>query len=253
MDRLARLSSRLRKQVTEASGEFDLLEEGDHVLVCLSGGKDSYTMLALLRDIRARAPFAFDLTAFHLDQKQPGYPDGVIDDYLASLDIPYQVRERDTYSIVVDTLADGATPCSLCSRMRRGIIYTAAEELGCNKIALGHHRDDSLETLLLNLFHGGRMQAMPAKYTTDDGRFEVIRPLIYLAEDEIAEYAELMEFPIIPCDLCGSLKTRREWAKNLLDQIEQTVPDARNNMLAALGNVHPSHLLDAAVQRNTDQ
>lgn len=249
MDRLAQLSNRLRKQVTQASGEFDLLEEGDHVLACLSGGKDSYTMLALLRDIRARAPFDFRLTAFHLDQEQPGYPHGIIDDYLASLDIPYLVCERDTYSIVVDTLDDDTTPCSLCSRMRRGIIYSAAEELGCNKIALGHHRDDSLETLLLNLLHGGRMQAMPAKYTTDDGRFEVIRPLIYLAEDEIAEYAGLMEFPIIPCNLCGSLQTRRQWAKELLDQIEETVPHARNNMLAALGNIHPSHLLDKAVRR----
>ncbi|QDG53814.1 tRNA 2-thiocytidine(32) synthetase TtcA [Persicimonas caeni] len=252
MDRLAQLSSRLRKQVTQASGDFGLLEPDDHVLVCLSGGKDSYTMLALLRDIRARAPFNFQLTAFHLDQEQPGYPHGIIDEYLESLDIPYLVRERDTYSIVVDTLPEGATPCSLCSRMRRGIIYTTAEELGCNKIALGHHRDDSLETLLLNLTHAGRMQAMPAKYTTDDGRFEVIRPLIYLAEDEIAEYAELMEFPIIPCNLCGSVQTRRKWAKRLLDQIEQTVPEARNNMLAALGNVHPSHLLDPAVHRSGD-
>ena len=252
-DALEKLNKRLRKQLTQASVDFNLLEDGDHVLVCLSGGKDSYTMLSLLRETQARAPFELRLTAFHLDQQQPGYPAGVMEDYLVGQDVAHLVRSRDTYSVVVDQLPEGGTPCYMCSRLRRGIIYATAEELGCNKIALGHHRDDSIETLLLNLFHSGRMQAMPAKYTTDDGRFEVIRPLIYVAESEIAEYAELMEFPIIPCNLCGSVQTQRNWVKGLIDQIEAQVPDARNSMLAALGNVKTSHLLDPSLAPNDEE
>lgn len=248
MSRLDKLASKLRKQVVEASGEFDLLEEGDHVLVCLSGGKDSHTMLSLLLDIQKRAPFAFELTAFHLDQKQPGYPEGVMEDYLASIEVPHRVIGQDTYSVVQEKLPEWATPCSLCSRMRRGIIYANARELGCNKVALGHHRDDSIETLLMNLFHSGRMQAMPAIFTNDEGDLDVIRPLIYLAEDEIAEYAELMDYPIIPCTLCGSTQTQRDFVKELLDDLEGEIPQIRGNIMAAIGNVKTSHLMDRGVE-----
>ena len=248
MSRLDKLSNKLRKQVVEASGEFGLLEPDDHVLVCLSGGKDSHTMLSLLLDIQARAPFDFELTAFHLDQKQPGYPEGVMEDYLATIDVPRRVVGQDTYSVVQEKLPEWATPCSLCSRMRRGIIYANARELGCNKVALGHHRDDSIETLLMNLFHSGRMQAMPGIFTNDEGDLEVIRPLIYLAEDDIAEFAELKDYPIIPCTLCGSTRTQRDFVKGLLDDLEEDIPQVRGNIMAAIGNVKTSHLLDLALE-----
>ena len=176
---------------------------------------------------------------------KPGYPDGIMAKYLEDLGIAHVVMGEDTYSVVKDKLDADATPCSLCSRLRRGIIYTQAEELGCNKIALGHHRDDSLETLLLNMFHSGQMQAMPARYTTDDGRFDVIRPLIYCAEDEIEQYAIARGFPIIPCNLCGSHEGQRKWVKRLISDVESHIPQVRNSMLAALQNVRPTHLLDA--------
>ena len=239
-----KLQKRIFTRVTRASRDFDLLADGDRVLVCLSGGKDSYTMLSVLQELQRRVPFSFSLVAFHLDQKQPGYPAGIMRDYLASQDVESVVVEEDTYSVVQEKLAPGATPCSLCSRLRRGIIYGHAEAHGCNKIALGHHRDDSLETLLLNLFHAGQIQAMPARYTTDDGRFEVIRPLLYVAEDDIAAYAAAKGYPIIPCNLCGSIEGRRKFMKSLLDELEETIPQVRNSMLAALGNVRPTHLLD---------
>jgi tRNA 2-thiocytidine biosynthesis protein TtcA len=241
---LEKLTRRLYSRVKRASQEHALLEPHDHILVCMSGGKDSYSMLRILLDLQERAPFPFKLTAFHLDQRQPGYPEGVIDDYLASLHIPYVVLREDTYSVVTDKLAPHATPCSLCSRLRRGIIYTQAEQLGCNKIALGHHRDDSIETMLLNMFYTGQLQAMPASYTTDDGRFKVIRPLIYCAEDEIAQFAALHAFPIIPCNLCGSVDKQRKWVKSLLLQIEETIPAVRHSMLASLQHVRATHLLD---------
>lgn len=239
-----RLRKRILNRVGRACRDFDLIAENDRILVCLSGGKDSYTLLTVLQDIQAKAPFPFSLVAFHLDQKQPGYPAGVMTSYLETLGVEHLVLEEDTYGVVKEKLAPDATPCSLCSRLRRGIIYGAAEELGCNKIALGHHRDDSVETLLLNLFHSGQIQAMPARYRTDDDRFDVIRPLLYVAEEDIIAFAAAMEYPIIPCNLCGSIEGRRRFVKDLLDELEHTIPHVRNSMLAALGNVRVSHLLD---------
>ncbi len=243
-----KLSRKLYKLFKRASLDYGLFAPGDHVLACLSGGKDSYTMLALMRELQRRVPFELRITAFHLDQKQPGYPAGVMADYLAAQDVPHVVMEEDTYSVVTEKLAPEATPCSLCSRLRRGIIYTKARELGCNKIALGHHRDDSIETLLLNMLHSGSLQGMPAIYTTDDGEFEVIRPLIYCAEADIEAYSVAAGFPIIPCNLCGSIEGRRAWAKGLITHIEQTVPQARNSLLAAMQHVKPTHLLDVDLQ-----
>lgn len=244
MGDLARLRQRLLGKVKVAARSYGLFNDGDHILVCLSGGKDSYTLLDLLIELQRGAPYTLKLTAFHLDQKQPGYPEGVLRTYLEEQDIPFEIYEQDTYSVVQDRLSPDATPCSLCSRMRRGIIYSRAEALGCNKIALGHHRDDSIETLLLNLFYSGRTQGMPAHYTTDDGRFSVIRPLILAAEDDIATYADLRNFPIIPCNLCGSIEGKRKFIKGLLTELETSIPHVRHSLLAAMGNVSPTHLLD---------
>lgn len=252
-DLLDKLQKRLYARLKRANLEHALIAPDDRILVCLSGGKDSYTLLRLLKELRARVPFDFELIAFHLDQAQPGYPAGIIDDYLAGQDIPFEVLRQDTYSVVKEKLDPAATPCSLCSRLRRGIIYAKAEAHGCNKIALGHHRDDSVETLLLNMLHSGQLQGMPAKYTTDDGRFKVIRPLIYCAEEDIAQYAQLVGFPIIPCNLCGSIEGRRKWVKNLLDQIEQTIPQARYSILASMQNVRATHLLDPGLLGRLDQ
>ena len=248
MGQLDKLRTRLARKMGEAIGDYSLIDDGDHILVCLSGGKDSYTLLDLLIRARRRAPVDFRLTAFHLDQKQPGYPEGVLREYLEEREVPFEICEEDTYSVVQEKLPEDATPCSLCSRLRRGIIYGRAEALGCNKIALGHHRDDSIETLLLNLFHSGQLQGMPARYTTDDGRFEVIRPLILAAEDRIARYAKLREFPIIPCNLCGSFQGRRRFVRGLLEELETTIPDVRNSILAAMKNVRGTHLLDESLQ-----
>ncbi len=242
-----RLKKRIDVRFGRACRDFRLVEDGDKVLVCLSGGKDSYTLLTLLEEMKARVAFDFELVAFHLDQKQPGYPEGLMASYLEQGDTPWVVLEEDTYSVVQEKLAPEATPCSLCSRMRRGLIYSVAEEHGCNKIALGHHRDDSVETLLLNMFHAGQMQGMPAIYTTDDGRFDVIRPLIYVAEEDIAQFAEAKEYPIIPCNLCGSVEGRRKMMKRLLDELEQTIPHVRNSLLASMQNVRRTHLLDQSL------
>ena len=247
MAEVDRLEKRIASRMGEAIEQFSLIEEGDHILVCLSGGKDSYTLLDMLMRARRRAPIGFELTAFHLDQKQPGYPEGVLREYLEPLPVPFEICEEDTYSVVREKLPEDATPCSLCSRLRRGIIYRCAREHGCNKIALGHHRDDSIETLLLNLFHSGQLQAMPARYTTDDGQFDVIRPLIYVPEDEIRDYAELREFPIIPCNLCGSIQGQRNFVRHLLEQLEESIPDVRNSIMAATQNVRCSHLLDESL------
>ncbi len=248
-----KLNKRIHNRVGRAIKDFNLLEDGDKILVCLSGGKDSYTLLTILEDLRERAPISFDLVAFHLDQKQPGYPAGIMTDYLEKRSIEHLVIEEDTYSVVQEKLDPGATPCSLCSRLRRGIIYRHAEEKGCNKIALGHHRDDSVETLLLNLFHTGQMQGMPATYTTDDGRFDVIRPLIYVAESDIEEFAVAMEYPIIPCNLCGSIEGRRKFVKRMLDELEQTIPHVRNSVLAAMQNVRTTHLLDPSLESTNSE
>jgi len=241
----AALRRALSKQMTRTIAGYGLLAAGDHVLVAVSGGKDSYTLLDLLWHARARAPFDFEITAVHLDQAQPGYDGRALAQWLADFGAPHQILREDTYSVVLERTAPGGTYCAVCSRLRRGILYTAAERLGCNKIALGHHRDDSLETLLMNLFYGGKLQAMPAGYTTDDGRFQVIRPLIECAEADIAEHARNVGYPILPCNLCGSQDgLRREAMAKLLCQLERDSPDVRAVMLAALKNVSPTHLLD---------
>ncbi|MEM1348498.1 MAG: tRNA 2-thiocytidine(32) synthetase TtcA [Myxococcota bacterium] len=248
MSTLDKITKRLYGRTKRACLDHALIAPGDHILVCLSGGKDSYTMLEMLLALKSRVPFELHLTAFHLDQAQPGYPAGVLDAWLQERGVPHVVLREDTYSVVQDKLAPEATPCSLCSRLRRGIIYTQAAKLGCNKIALGHHRDDSVETLLLNMVFSGQLQGMPAVYTTDDGAFQVIRPLVYCAEDEITEYASLMHFPIIPCTLCGSVASKRQWAKHLLDTIEQVQPTARATILSSMQRVRTTHLLDRELQ-----
>ncbi len=225
--------------------EYGLIEEHDHIMVAISGGKDSYTLLDLLLVAQKRAPFHFTITALHLDQNQPGYDGKPLRDWLEANNINYQIISEDTYSVVIDKTKPGGTYCSLCSRLRRGILYRCAKEIGANKIALGHHRDDSIETLLLNLIYAGKMQAMPPKYLTDDGQFYVIRPLIEMAEKDIINYANKRAFPILPCNLCGSQEgLKRERMKQLIDSLEKEKPDVRSVMLHALKNVNASHLLD---------
>jgi tRNA 2-thiocytidine biosynthesis protein TtcA len=246
----SRLARQLSKTMLETVGAHRLVEAGDHILVAVSGGKDSYTLLDLLWRARRRAPVHFELTAFHLDQGQPGYDGRPLRGWLERTGVRFEIAREDTYATVVQdaVLSGGATYCRLCSRLRRGILYTAAERLGCNKIALGHHRDDALETLLLNLFFAGRLQAMPASYTTNDKRFRVIRPLIECGEAEIARHAAAAAYPLLACTLCGSQSDRkRETVARLLAELEGEIPDLRQVMLAALKNVRPSHLLDAEV------
>ena len=214
-------------------------------MVCLSGGKDSYALLDLLRTLRSRAPIDFELVAVNLDQKQPGFPGHVLPDYLRSLDVPFHIETQDTYSIVTRVIPQGRTMCSLCSRLRRGILYRVADELGATKIALGHHRDDILETFFLNLFFGGRLKSMPPKLVSDDGRHMVIRPLAYVKEEDLAAYAEWRAFPIIPCNLCGSQENlKRREIKQMLREWERRHPGRVENVFASLGRVVPSHLLD---------
>lgn len=235
--------------MTRTIAEHELLRAGDRVLVALSGGKDSWTLLDLLGEAQTRAPFAFELVAVHVDQGQPGWDGSAMRAWLGARGIPHEIVHEDTYSVVLERTREGKSYCPVCSRLRRGILYTTAARLGCTAIALGHHADDALETLLLNLVHGGKLQAMPAGYTTDDGRFRVIRPLVHCFERDIAAHAKRQGYPILPCNLCGSQDgLRREAMKALLDQLERDVPDVRATMLAALGNVHPSHLLDRRVR-----
>jgi tRNA 2-thiocytidine biosynthesis protein TtcA len=240
--------ARLYRQVRETCERWQLLAPGDRVLVAMSGGKDSYTMFELLTRLVPRLPFSVELVGVHLDQRQPGYDGASLRAWLERKAWPFEILSEDTYSVVTSHLSDAQTYCSLCSRLRRGILYTAAERLGCNKLALGHHRDDSLETFLLNLFYSGKLQAMPARYRTDDDRFDVIRPLIECGESDIAGFAAAQDFPIIPCNLCGSQDgLRRDAMTRLIDQLEQDNPNVRAVMLAALGNVRPTHLLDPDV------
>lgn len=244
-----RLERHLARTVHTTSMRHQLLAEGDRVLVAISGGKDSYTMLHLLDRMVRALPFRVQLIAVHLDQQQPGYDGSSLRAWLDARGGAYEILSEDTYSVVTEKLAPGATYCSLCSRLRRGILYSAAERLGCNKVALGHHRDDGLETFLLNLFYSGKLQAMPAKFTTDDGRFEVIRPLIDCAEADIARFAEALAFPILPCNLCGTQEgLKREKVADLLTQLEADNPQVRAIMANALGNVRPTHLLDTEVR-----
>jgi tRNA 2-thiocytidine biosynthesis protein TtcA len=234
--------------LTTVAGD-GLIEDGDHLMVAVSGGKDSYTLLDLVHRAMRKAPIRYTVTAVHLDQTQPGYDGTPLRAWLEDSGISHEILKEDTYTAVAAEMEAGGTSCRLCSRLRRGILYTAAEKLGCNKSALGHHRDDALETLLMNLFYSGRLQAMPAKYTTNDGRFQVIRPLIECSESDIADYASRMEFPILPCNLCGSqTDLKRQRVGELIAMLEKETPDIRSVMLAALKNVRPSHLLDNEVR-----
>jgi tRNA 2-thiocytidine biosynthesis protein TtcA len=241
-----RLKGRLESSVGKAIGDFNMIEEGDTVMVCLSGGKDSYTLLDILLTLRKRAPIDFRIVAMNLDQKQPGFPADVLPNYLKKLGVDFHIETQDTYSIVKAKIPEGKTTCSLCSRLRRGIIYKVAGDLGANKIALGHHRDDMVETLFLNMFFGGKLKAMPPKLITDKGDHIVIRPLAYCAEKDIARYARGMEFPIIPCNLCGSQENlERQNIKEMLTNWERQYPGRSQTIFTAMQNVKPSHLLDA--------
>ena len=243
-----KLVKRLKRDTARAVVNFNLIEPDDHVMVCLSGGKDSYTLLDMLLHLKKVAPINFTLIAVNLDQKQPGFPAHVLPDYLTKLAVPYRIIEEDTFSIVKDKVPEGQTTCGLCSRLRRGILYRVADELGATKIALGHHADDLLETLLLNLFHGGSLKTMPAKLHADNGRNVVIRPLVHCRESMIASYASLKQYPIIPCNLCGSQPNlQRQAMKQLLQSWEKENPERIASMLTALGNVKPSHLLDSSL------
>ncbi len=240
-----KLSKRLHRQVGQAIGDFNMIEAGDKVMVCLSGGKDSYALLDILLSLRERAPIHFDIVAVNLDQKQPGFPAEVLPAYLKERGVPFRIEEQDTYSVVKRLVPEGKTMCSLCSRLRRGILYRVASELGATKIALGHHRDDMVVTLLMNMFFGSRLKGMPPKLVSDDGRHVVIRPLAYVAETDLEKWAEHRQFPIIPCTLCGSQDNlQRVQVKKMIREWEKQYPGRTDNMFTAMGNIVPSHMMD---------
>jgi tRNA 2-thiocytidine biosynthesis protein TtcA len=244
----AKRQQRLRRLTGQAIGDYQMIEEGDKVMVCLSGGKDSYALLDMLISLRKSAPVSFDLIAVNLDQKQPGFPEHVLPDYMASKDIPFYVIERDTYSTVKRVVPEGKTTCALCSRLRRGTLYGFAEANGVTKIALGHHRDDIVETLFLNLFFGSKMKTMPPKLVSDDGRYVVIRPLAYCKESDLAQFAEDQRYPIIPCNLCGSQPNlKRAEIKAMIADWEKRYPGRVENLFRGLQNVVPSHLMDTGL------
>jgi tRNA 2-thiocytidine biosynthesis protein TtcA len=241
-----KLEKRLCREVGKAIVEYNMIEEGDRVMVCLSGGKDSFTMLDILLKLQARAPIDFEIIAVNLDQKQPGFPEEVLPAYLAKKGVKFHIENQDTYSIVMDKIPEGKTLCSLCSRLRRGILYRVADELKCTKIALGHHRDDMLQTLFLNMFFGGKLKGMPPKLQSDDGKHIVIRPLAYVDERDIVRYSDWQQYPIIPCNLCGSQENlQRKQVGNMLKEWQRKFPGRLDNMLHALQNIVPSHLMDA--------
>jgi tRNA 2-thiocytidine biosynthesis protein TtcA len=243
-----KLAKRLRRLVGQAIGDYDMIRDGDKVMVCLSGGKDSYALLDILLHLKAHAPVNFDVVAVNLDQKQPGFPAHALPDYLESRGVAYRIAVQDTYSVVKRVIPEGKTMCSLCSRLRRGVLYRVAGELGATKIALGHHRDDILETFFLNMFYGGKLKAMPPKLLSDDGRHVVIRPLAYCEEADLEAYAALREFPIIPCTLCGSQETlQRKHIKGMLREWEKRFPGRVENIMRALQTVSASHLLDRGI------
>ncbi|MEQ9892075.1 tRNA 2-thiocytidine(32) synthetase TtcA [Pectobacterium aroidearum] len=245
---LNKLQKRLRRNVGEAIADFNMIEEGDRIMVCLSGGKDSFTMLEILRNLQQSAPVNFSLVAVNLDQKQPGFPEHVLPQYLDSIGVEYKIVEENTYGIVKDKIPEGKTTCSLCSRLRRGILYRTATELGATKIALGHHRDDILQTLFLNMFYGGKLKGMPPKLMSDDGKHVVIRPLAYCREKDIERFAEARQYPIIPCNLCGSQPNlQRQVIKDMLRDWDKRYPGRIETMFSAMQNVVPSHLADHAL------
>jgi tRNA 2-thiocytidine biosynthesis protein TtcA len=240
-----KLRKKLKRLLGEAIADYDMIQSGDRVMVCISGGKDSYALLDLLRDLQSHAPIAFEIIAVNLDQGQPGFPKEVLPRYLENLGVPFQIVSQDTYSVVKKLVPEGKTMCSLCSRMRRGVFYRVADEIGATKIALGHHRDDILETFFLNFFHGGILKAMPPKLLADDGRHIVIRPLAYVAEADLIRYSQIRDFPIIPCKLCGSQENaERQNIKAMLKSWESREPKRIHSMFKALQNVKPSHLAD---------
>lgn len=240
-----KLQKRLRRNIGKAIEDYNMIEEGDKIMVCLSGGKDSYTMLDILMNLQKSAPIHFDLVAVNLDQKQPGFPEHVLPEYLSSIGVPYHIVEKDTYSIVKEVVPEGKTTCGLCSRLRRGTLYGFAEEIGATKVALGHHRDDIIETLFLNMFYNGRMKGMPPKLLSDDKRNIVIRPMSYCKESDIVEYANIKSFPIIPCNLCGSQeKLQRQEVKALLNSWDKQFPGRIESIFKSITQVSPSQLAD---------
>lgn len=240
-----KLQKKIRRNTGNAIADYNMIEDGDRIMVCLSGGKDSFTMLDILMSLKKSAPISFDLIAVNLDQKQPGFPAHILPEYLEKLGVEYKIVEEDTYSIVQDKIPEGKTTCSLCSRLRRGILYRTAKELGATKIALGHHRDDILETMFLNMFYGGKLKGMPPKLVSDNGEYVVIRPLAYCREKDIIKYADMRDYPIIPCNLCGSQPNmQRQNVKQMLNTWDKQFPGRIETMFTAMQNVVPSHLAD---------